>query len=81
MKTRVRIKYFVNDCRLIFLARVPITSTFLRGVDGSDLSVLRTLWFKICFVENAKDVFGIVSEVEVAVLTCNCSEFFFNGFP
>ena len=63
--------------RLNFLARVPITSAFFRGLDGSDLSVLRTLQLKICFVENTDDVVGVVSEVDVVMLTCNYSDNFF----
>ena len=35
--------------------------SFFRGPDGSDLSVLWTRRLKICFVENAEDVVGVVS--------------------
>ena len=67
--------------RLNFLARVPITSAFFPGLDGSDITVLRTLRLKICFVENAEDMVGVVSEVDVAVLTCNsCGIVFFKRY-
>ena len=61
----------------IFLARVPVTSSFFRGLDGSDISVLSTLWLKICFFEIPEDVVYVVAEVEVATLTCNCSDIIF----
>ena len=60
-----------------FLARVQITSAFVRGLDGSDLSVLWILRLKFRFVENAEDVVDVVPEGEAAVLTCNCSDIFF----
>ena len=52
--------FFLSDllCRamrwLDFLARVPITSSFFRGLDGSDISVLSTLWLKFFFWKSLK---------------------------
>ena len=60
-----------------FLARVQITSVFVCGLEGSDLSVLWTLRLKFRFVENAEDVVDAVSEGDAAVLTCNCCDIFF----
>ena len=69
-------------CYVQLLGRVPIASAFFCGLDGSDLSLLWTLWLKICFVENAEDVVGVASEVDIAVLTCNAlTSFLENGFP
>ena len=62
----------------------PSISAFFCWLDGSDFSVSWTLWLKICCVENAEDLGGNVSEVDVALLTCNCSDiiyFFLNGIP
>ena len=44
-------------------------------------SVLRIFWLKIDFVKNSADMVGVVSEVDVAVLTCTCSDIFLNGVP
>ena len=63
--------------KIEFFGKSPMNLVFFRGLDGSDLSVLWTLRLKVCFVENAEDMSGVVSEVDVAVLTCNCSDIFF----
>ena len=78
--------FFLSDllCRamrwLHFLARVPITSSFFRGLDGCDISVFSTLWLKICFFEIPEDVVDVLAEVEVAAMTCNCYIIFFKRY-
>ena len=78
--------FFLSDllCRamrwLDFLARVPITSSFFRGLDGCDISVFSTLWLKICFFEIPEDVVDVLAEVEVAAMTCNCYIIFFKRY-
>ena len=68
--------------RFNFFARVPTNSTFFCGLNGSDLSVLWALQFKICFIENVDDVVGVVFEVDVSLLTCNCFDIvFLDGIP
>ena len=57
--------------RLNVLVRVPITSAIFLGLDGSDISVLQTPRFKICSLENAEDVVGVVYENDVAGVACN----------
>ena len=44
-------------------------------------SVLRIFWLKIGFVKNSAHMVGVVSEADVAVLTCNCSDIFLNDVP